>query len=573
MKTIKKINIVALLLAIVACFSACEKDGDKILLGGLESSELIATQTAVVLTQGDAANMALALAWTDNTLVVNNPGMDAPKVLSTSILVSTTSDFSENVIESKETGLSKSYTTLELNALVKNLGLLPDVSTPVYFRLKGSIGANIAPVYSNTVTVDITAYEIDMTIGFILDSKMERTNMLLSSPMSNGIYSGFMGVGGWYNFYMEEGNNDIWGNDAPSGNPFLLTAENDADKRWNLWFPGTTGCYFTTMNTISKQWTAVLLPSLTVSGDIQAEMTFDRPNIKWTVPVTANAAASFNIKLNSAAKQYDYTTDTDDAAAKDTPLAFAPDGSTIVFAAQAENITVSVPTAGDYTLVVDFSNPNAWTCTIEAGSQEPEPIIENIYLPGIDDAISGSWTFDNYLKLYNEAELDYAGVFNVNSNYGYSMHIEKDNWDDKYTMVEGGDAYAGALEFKGENNITPPPAGLYLIEASLSEFAYNATAIGSEIYVLGLHDAWNFETALSATAVVGEYAGDVTINSASEWGFAIHIVNDDWDKKFGGADGKLYYRGQNITDDTSLQAGTYHITVNLIKETYSIQPK
>jgi len=350
-----------------------------------------------------------------------------------------------------------------------------------------------------------------------------------------------------------------------------MSSENDNDKRWNFWFPGISGCYFTEVNTVKKQWSALLLPSLTVSGDIQAEMTFDRPNVRWVTTFNATAASTMNIKLSTNGKLYDYTTGDSDDAAKDTPFAFAQDGENIIRAAQAGDITVSVPEAGTYTLVVDLNNPQAWTCTVVSGSEEPEPVTQYLYLPGIDNGITGGdWNFNHYLKIYDENELKYAGVFNINSIHGYSINPEKDNWSDRYNMDEG-DAYAGKLRFKGEeNNIPAPTPGVYLIETSMISFEYSLTAMGNQIYVLGLHDVWQFNTPLTATATAGVYTGNITINSASPWGFAIHLINGDWDRKFGGSDGKLYYCGENIKDDATLAAGTYLMTVDLINETYSI---
>lgn len=552
--------------------TSCENDGDTIYLSSIEASDFVVTESNVKLSKETSTAIVLSLAWTQNSfLSVSNPSMSSAVTVSYYIQISTTSDFNSNVIETLDNNFSKAYTGAELNTIAKNLGIEPGNETPVYFRIKSVTGANMDGPYSKVETVNITSYLIDMSVGYVLDADKVDTGVTLSSPDTDGIYRGFMGVSGWYNYFLLEGDGTIWGNDGVTGTPFLMSSENDSDKRWNFWFPGVTGCYYTEVNTKTKQWSALLLPSLTVSGDISAEMTFDRPNVKWTAVFNAATASTLNVKLNTVGKQYNYSTGTDDDAAINTPVAFAQDGQNIVLAPQAGDIAVTIPEAGTYTLVVDLSKPGAWTCTVVSGSEEPEPVIQYLYLTGIDDGLTGgAWNFDHYMKLYNEDELNYAGVFNVNSNWGYSINIEKDNWDDKYTMAEGGTAYAGSLEFKGQNNIPAPTAGLYLIEASLVQFTYSLTAISNQVYVLGLHDVWNFNTPLNATSTPGVYEGAITINSASPWGFAIHLVNGDWDRKFGGSDGKLYYRGENIKDDASLSPGTYQLKVDIINETYSI---
>jgi len=563
MKTINKFLVT--ILSLVALI-ACEKDGDLIALSGLEQSELIVTETDLVLTQETSSENALSVVWSTSTLTVSDTSMSAPNVLKTILQVSKTEDFSGTVAESVETSLSHTYTGAELNTTAKNLGAEPGVATLVYFRLAASVGDNMTPVYSNVASVSITTYEIDMSVGFILNSDQEDTGFTLYSVDSNGEYTGFMGATAWYGFYMKEGDGTIWGNNGVTEVPFELSSSDNPDERWNCWFPGVGGCFYVNFNTSNKSWSALSIPALTVSGDISGEMTFDRPNVKWTIPFTTTST-TLTVQLSGTGKLYDVSTGTDDAAAIDTPVVFAQSGDDLVMTEQAGDVTVTVPSAGEYTLTIDLSNPKNWTVSAAEGSEEPVEINQYVYLTGIDDAISGSWTFDNFLTLYNEEELSYAGVVNVNSQWGYTINPEKDNWDDKYTSASG-DAYSGTLVHNGETNIPAPDAGLYLIETSLKGLTYNLTSVGNQIYVSGLNDVWDFSTSLAATETVGTYSGQITINSASEWGFQIHL-DDSWNHYFGGSSGKLYYRS-NITDDASLAAGTYTLTVNLTEGTYSI---
>ena len=562
MKTINRILITIVLLVALA---ACEKDGNLITLSGLEQSELMATQTEVVLTQETSTQNVLSLSWTTSTLTVSDPNMSAPNVLATTLQVSKTEDFSGTVVESLESNLSHAYTGSELNTKVKNLGAEPGAATPIYFRLKASIGDNMDPVYSNVVTVNVTAYEIDMRFGFILDSSQGATSDSLYSADSNGEYVGFIGASSWYNFYLKEGDGTIWGNDGVSGTPFVLSSADDSNLRWNCWFPGVSGCYYVDFNTNNSEWSALSIPSLTVSGDIGGDMTFDRPAKTWTLPFTATST-SLTIQISGTGNLYNSTTG--DAASVDSPVAFADGGGNLVLADQASDLTVTVPSAGDYTLIIDLSNPKGWTISASEGSEEPVEISPYVYLPGVDDGISGEWTFDNFLTLYNEDDLAYAGVVNVNSQWGYTVNPEKDNWDDKYTL-ESGDGISGTLGYKGTDNIPAPEAGLYLIDTSLKGLTYNLTSVGDQIYVSGLNDVWDFSVTLAATETVGIYSGEITITTASEWGFQIHL-DDSWNHYFGGSEGRLYYKGGNITDDANLSPGTYTFTVNLTEGSYSI---
>lgn len=563
MRTIKNI---LLMLAAILSFSACEEDGDKIYLKSIEKNDLTVSESAVILTQENGKQIVLSLAWTQNSLVISDPDMQAPNLISMTMQVSTSDDFSGNITESVETSLSKAYTGSELNTVAKNLGATPDVANSLYFRLKSTTGNNMEPVYSNTAVVTVTPYTIDMSVGYILDAKQADTGSILYSAASDGDYTGFMGATAWYNYFLREGDGTIWGNDGVSGTPFLISSES---TQWNFWFPGLGGCYYVDVNTNKKVWSALYIPSLTVSGDIEGEMTFDRPNVKWIM--TFNAAQAGNITLHAAGtgKQYDYSTGADDALAIDTPVGFTQNGETLAFGQQAGDITVHVPAAGECTLVIDLSNPRQWTAKVTAGSDTPAETRQEIYLSGIDDLVSGGWNFNNKLRLYDEDNEAYAGVVYAASEWGYNIFLEADNWEDKYTFASG-DANKGVMELKGEGGNLPAPAeGLYFFDASLKALTYQLTAIESQIYYSGVNDNWDL-IPLAATETKGVFSGNVTIEKASEWGFQI-ILDTGWAYKYGGSNGTLYYKGDNITDDATLAPGTYTLTVDLINGTYTLK--
>lgn len=564
MKTIKNIFLA---LAAITCLAACEKEGEKIYLSSIDNGELIASENTVVLTQQTSKQVVLSLAWTQDTPSVSNSNMQAPNLTTMTLQVAASEDFSGTVAESVEASLSKAYTGADLNTIAKNLGATPDVENTLYFRLKASTGNNMEPTYSNTATVVVTPYSIDMSQGYILDSKQEESGLTLYSPDSNGEYTGFIGATAWYNYYLREGDGTLWGNDGVAGTPFLMSNE---ETHWNFWFPGQGGCYYVTASTGKKVWSALYIPTLTVSGDIEGEMTFDRPNMKWTLTFEAAQTGMLNIRAAGTGKLYDYSTGTDDAAAIDMPVAFTQNGSNLAFGQQAGDIAVNVAATGECTLTFDLSNPKAWTAEVKSGSEEPATVNPYVYLPGVDDAINeeNNWTFDNKLPLYNEDNLSYAGVVNAGSQWGYQIAIEDGNWSDFYALGEG-DAYAGTLAFQSETNLPAPDNGLYFFDISLQSLTYQLTAIGNEIYYSGVNDNWDLHP-LAATETPGVFSGDVTIEKASEWGFQI-ILDTAWAYKFGGTNGILYYQGNNLTEDATLTPGTYTLTVDLINRTYTIK--
>ncbi|MFO7369769.1 MAG: DUF5114 domain-containing protein [Bacteroidales bacterium] len=552
-----------LFIGCLALLAACEKDGALIKVFGIDSSELMASENSVTLTKETSANQVLAITWEQSDLSVSDKSVTLPPSVPKEVLeVSATSDFS-GIIEIMPQSNTYAFTGAALNALGKNLGFTSGVSSPMYFRVRSALGVNTEAHYSNAITVNVTCFSIDMSTGFILNADKEDTGFTLFSPESNGEYSGFTGVTAWLNWYLLEGDGVIWGNLDVDGNAFVLSGDENA--QWNMWYPGQGGCYFTTLSTYDEEWTATLIPSLKVSGAIEADMTFDRNAVKWYVSFTTSTDNA-TVKVSSdSARLYNPTTSTDDAAAIKKTLGFVPQAdSTLTFEwdkTAAGDITIAE--AGDYTLTLYLADPKKWTFQLKPGKTVVvEPISEFLYLPGIDDGISGGWTFDNYLQLVSEDDSTFAGTVLVNSLWGYQMGLAYDDWENVYKMG----AAEGTLEFKGAANITAPDAGMYLIQADLKNLSYSHTELTGVSYA-GLNDNWSL-TALDASAVTGVYTGSVNITTASEYGCQL-ILNEDWATYYGGSDGALKYKGTNITNDASLAAGSYDLVVNLRSYAYA----
>ncbi|MDL2247125.1 DUF5114 domain-containing protein [Bacteroides sp. OttesenSCG-928-J23] len=565
MKQIK--NIIALLAATIL-LAACNNDGDLIYLDGHTAPSLTATATSVELSKEVATQVVLSFVWNKSTLLISDDSMSATNVETIYLQASGRQDFSATVIESSEAGLSRAFTGAELNTLAKNLGLQPDVASPVYFRLRSNIGANLEAKYSEVAIVNIAPYEIDMSVAFIYNTAdVQEIEHILLSPQSNGIYTGFMNVKSWYNFWLEEGDGTRWGNAPIDGAIFKVA--NAADGAWNCWFPDANGCYYVTFDTTIPEWSALHLPTVKVSGDLTTEMTFSIADDQWRATFDASAAGTINLRFNVDAMLYNVSTGDANSNAIPTPAAFAGSAESLTFGISATDIAVSVPAAGECTLIIDLADQNAWKVRVESGSvEEPEPAATTLYLPGIDDGISGSWTFDNFITLYNEDDLLYAGFANANSLWGYKMHLTAD-WGEFYTAADG-DANAGTLALNGEGNIPAPAPGLTLVEADLKAMTYKHTAVPNRIWIMGMDEKYEFDTPLTTTETPGVYSGTITIAEDSPWGIEIQL-DDSWSYKIGGSDGKLYYKGTAIKDDIVHVPGTYTVTVNLIDMSYIIE--
>ncbi|PRZ01295.1 uncharacterized protein DUF5114 [Marinilabilia salmonicolor] len=540
---------------------ACEKEGDKIYLSGLEAADLSVSGSEVVLTIENSDLQVLSFSWESGELSVSNDTMGVASGLpGMTVEVSASSDFVQ-FTELQGTGNQLALTGARLNALAKDAGLQPDVASPLYFRVRSSVGNNMEPVYSNVISVDVTPFVIDMSKLYLLNAEQNDTLATIYSPEENGEYAGFVKATGWMNFYFQEGDGVIYGNNGVSEVPFELST--DAETMWNCWFPANGGHYYVTMSTADMEWTATWLPKISVGGAVEDSLAFFKSQELWAGVIETTAAGA-QVTLSSDALLYNTDTgDTDDGALA-TTVSFAESGSgNIVLAETPGNFTV--PSSGINTITLDLTGASGWTYTIDEGENLPqeEVVIPFLYLPGSKDGeTGGSWTFDNFIPLLNNAL--YGGFVDINSQWGFQMFTAPEWGVDYYTMGES----EGLLEMNVENrNIPAPDPGTYWVKADVENMTYGLTPLGDVLYLSGLNDQWDFNTTIPKTGE-GIYSGTIEVSTPSTDGFSLYLEADNWDDKFGGSDGTLGYGWGNITDDT--EVGTYTLTVDLYNLTYEM---
>ena len=562
MKTLRHILFMATALLLTA---ACNADGDLTATSGAEALTLSGSGDAV-LTAKNKASLALTLHWNDNgKMTTNDSRVLLPDYVTVNTLqFSRSEDFAETIDQQLDKGeTSHQYTGEELNSIAGRVGLEGGKASPLHVRVRSVLADNMPVAYSNTYTMQVTPYTIDMTRGVVLNAKKEDTGLLLASKAADGVYSGFLGVTGWWNYYLQEGSGVTWGNDGVSGTPFAMSSE---DSKWNFWYPGVEGCYYTVVDTRKARWSALHVSSLDVSGDITGQLAYNRKANRWTLAFDAAQAGTATIRVAGKGEAYDFTTGTDEAKANVQNVAFGQENDRLVFGSTPGDITVAIAQKGRNTLTLDLSDPYQWTCTAATGGGEQPETTQRLYLSGIDDGVSGKWTFENFLTLFNEDELNYAGLCDVNSKWGYKLYPEKDVWNPCYGLAAG-DAAAGTLALNGNDNVPAPAAGLHLITASLKKLSYTTTPVTS-VQVAGIGDDWSL-IQMQTTDKAGVYRAVVKASAATPWGFKF-VVNNNWDTFFGGSDGTTRYLGKNIPLDDSFTGATLTIEVDLCHATYSI---
>lgn len=416
--TMKKIfrNLMMLLFALTALVS-CDESGDKIYLDGFKASDLMASASDVKLSVDNSKDVVLSLAWQNPTLLSSDETKPAGSgVLKTYLQVSA----SENFTSEKEytvTDLSKAFTGADLNAAAKDLGLSPDVSSPLYFRIKSLMGSNLDAAYSNVCQVKVTPYLIDMSYINILNEKKDQVLTKLYSPNSDGVYSGYMNASSWFHIWGKENDGTIWGNVGQDGHVYEM---DNTESAWNIWFPGQTGIYYTVLDTKAKELKPTYIKSMQLNGE---DMTYDAPNYAWTKVITTTADNT-PVSIVATGAEYSKATGTEDAAAVEKTLNYTlADGKMT----DSENAgSVNIAKAGTYTVTVKVGDKSDLTYSIVSGDQTtPKPTISNTIGMFSKD---GSTLYATFTKV---SEGVYTCTYDLSNLYDMRFYFIGDDIDDK----------------------------------------------------------------------------------------------------------------------------------------------
>lgn len=409
-------NLMMLLCALTALVS-CDESGDKIYLDGFKASDLMASASDVKLSVDNSKDVVLSLAWQNPTLLSSDETKPAGSgVLKTYLQVSA----SENFTSEKEytvTDLSKAFTGADLNAAAKDLGLSPDVSSPLYFRIKSQMGSNLDAAYSNVCQVKVTPYLIDMSYINILNENKEQVLTKLYSPNSDGVYSGYMNASSWFHIWGKENDGTIWGNVGQDGHVYEM---DNTESAWNIWFPGQTGIYYTVLDTKAKELKPTYIKSMQLNGE---DMTYDALNYAWTKVITTTADNT-PISIVATGAEYSKATGTEDAAAVVKTMNYTLADGKMTDSKNAGS--VNIPTAGTYTVTVKVGDKSDLTYSIVSGDQTtPKPTISNTIGMFSKD---GSTLYATFTKV---SEGVYTCTYDLSNLYDMRFYFIGDDIDDK----------------------------------------------------------------------------------------------------------------------------------------------
>jgi hypothetical protein len=152
MKNIQKLTWLLIGGALLT-LAACKKEETRAILAPSGAVTLSATTTTLVLAQANQDNNAVSFSWTkadfgfdagvNYTLELCKGGTNFATATSTSINMNTL--------------LAKSFTVKDFNAKMQDI-IANGVAAQVQARIKSEVGTNVAPVYSNVLSMTVTAY-------------------------------------------------------------------------------------------------------------------------------------------------------------------------------------------------------------------------------------------------------------------------------------------------------------------------------------------------------------------------------------------------------------------------------
>ncbi len=545
---------------LLLALTACSKDGDLVTVGRGDALTLDGSNN-IVLDPSNATGLALTLHWNDNhQLSTNYVDVLVPDgTISNRLQISRTADFASCYTLEMNNGVyQKQFTNAELNGELTKLGYEANKQEPMYVRVTSTTGTNIEPQCSNVMEFQVMTYHIDYTYGTAVATDKTTPIGTLYSPTEDGIYTGFLALGGWGNWWFTENDGTTWGNTPVDGSVFNITNTSDA---WNLWSSGFNGCRYVTVNTKQKFWNEISIPSVTVSGDITGDMTFNKEKKQWTLVYTAESTSPVTLQFSSPdSKLYNTTTGDSEDQGISTPIYFTSAG---ISTSASEGITLSAPQTGDCTVTIDLSGETP-AYSIEAGAAEgPAELSPILYVLGNDD----KWDYNEWIRLSDEDNKTYTGAVYMNSSWGYYFSKELNDWISINQDPETADKN---LKVGGEN-IPAPGNGLYVVSASLGWMSYwyemDGAAITS-VSCTGYNDAWTV-TEMTATETPGVYVATIDFTSAP-WGMQI-LINGSWQYTFGTrADGTLTWNSKDNGNPVGIDGnGTYTLTVDICHGTYS----
>jgi hypothetical protein len=284
--------------------SACKKDGTLVTSNGGKAGTLTASTSNLVL---DKTKL------TDPTLVINfnftAPNYGYSAAVTNTLQIDAASDNWKNPT-SATLGIktyTQGYSTSDFNTLLLKLNLAGGVAAQVNVRVMHTISADVAPIYSNVISLTVTPYNLASWVyvpgayeGWSNPGPQEDS---LLSATDNGIYTGIINLSAGNNQFLVlpvKGDwTNKWATNSPGVNPpgTTVTYPVTYNGSNNFYAPTAAGYYLITFNINNNTISIVPADYYSITGSAVQGWGVDTPmkfindgNNNWVatgVPMTA----------------------------------------------------------------------------------------------------------------------------------------------------------------------------------------------------------------------------------------------------------------------------------------------
>ena len=567
----KNIKILAAFLMVFIGITACEEEMEKTMIKDEVTANALDEMSSsdYVLTFESRTEMFEEFVWTAPDF-----GFEA-SITYTLQMDTTGGGFAKPFSFPTTQTLTTSPTVNAVNAALLGMGAAPDVAVGVQFRVMSTVSPNVAPVYTNVVSADVTPYLATFPPIYVIGDAQgwDLGNALEVTSTGPGTYEavGLFQADGKFRFFATPSwDAEQWGWSFFEGGTVASELASGEDGDSNFLFVGTTGVYKISVNLNAKTITLEEgeLPTLFVIGDAQGwnlqealELTFlGGGRFEGTGLFQEDGYFRFFEKADWAATQYGYSYF--DGGTIPAEFTDGGDGdSNFIFAG----------TSGTYNIAISLNDK---TITLEAASEYPT----TLFLVGDDQ----EWSFANSPSFTNLGGGVYeAEGVDFTQASTFRFFEEMDNWSDDYGagfFTGGIDDELTAVGDNDDNFSFAGASGQYTITVSLSDMTIVVEPYSpypASLYLVGDDQSWTFANSpvfTSSAEGVFEATGVAFTNGST---FRFFEELDNWSDDFRYAyftelSSDLEAAGDNDDNFRFIGTdGTYQITVNLV--TKSVQ--
>lgn len=342
-------------------FVSCKKDGANLILtqGSFTGNALSASAPQVVLTINNDEDTVLHFQWP----AVN---YGASTAITYTLQIDKASDTAggwanARTLPAGNNILNYAFAGKDLNNLSNSMGLTPGAANPMAIRIVSNINqyngaaSTVPAVYSNTVVVNVTPYGLNLYVPGAYQN-WDPGSAPTIGPVDGraGLYEGYVNITGAGLQYFKYTSAPDWNhiNYGDGGNG----AFNTDGAAAGLSVPDG-GYYELTANLNNNTWTATAT-TWSIIGDAtpggwnnDTQMSYDATNQVWMVTAHMIQAGSFKFRANNA-WSIDFGID-------NTGKLVYADNPFFGYTAGLNNL--SVPSDGDYTIILDLHVPGKYT--------------------------------------------------------------------------------------------------------------------------------------------------------------------------------------------------------------------